>query len=92
MLVSCQLIAVFLSSFSVPFISFPTVKLSECITDGFCVADVPMSSKVMKEEIFGPLLPVHKYKDIDTVIAHVKANEKPLTLYIFARNQRLIDR
>lgn len=51
-----------------------------------------MDSKVMKEEIFGPLLPVLKYRDIGTVLEHVKANEKPLTVYIFARNRRLIDR
>lgn len=51
-----------------------------------------MNSKVMTEEIFGPLLPVLKYKDINSVIKHIKENEKPLTLYIFARNRRLIDR
>eukprot|EP00598_Pedospumella_elongata_P006884 CAMPEP_0184985614 /NCGR_PEP_ID=MMETSP1098-20130426/14206_1 /TAXON_ID=89044 /ORGANISM="Spumella elongata, Strain CCAP 955/1" /LENGTH=500 /DNA_ID=CAMNT_0027509707 /DNA_START=33 /DNA_END=1532 /DNA_ORIENTATION=- len=54
--------------------------------------DVSMNSKVMTEEIFGPLLPVLKYKDINAVIKHIKENEKPLTLYIFARNRRLIDR
>lgn len=51
-----------------------------------------MNSKIMQEEIFGPLLPVLKYKDVNTVIKHIKENEKPLTLYIFARNQRLINR
>ena len=55
-------------------------------------SDVSMNSKVMTEEIFGPLLPVLKYKDINAVIKHIKENEKPLTLYIFARNRRLIDR
>lgn len=51
-----------------------------------------MDSKVMTEEIFGPLLPVLKYKDIGTVLDHVQGGEKPLTIYIFARNRRLIDR
>jgi hypothetical protein len=55
-------------------------------------ADAPMDSKIMSEEIFGPLLPVHKFRDISTVIAHIKENEKPLTLYMFARNRRNIDR
>ena len=51
-----------------------------------------MDSKIMTEEIFGPLLPVLKYNDINTVIDHIKEGEKPLTLYIFARNRRLIDK
>lgn len=51
-----------------------------------------MKAKIMQEEIFGPLLPVLKYKDVNTVIKHIKENEKPLTLYIFARNSRLINR
>lgn len=53
---------------------------------------MPLTSKVMTEEIFGPLLPVLKYSDINSVISHIKAGEKPLTLYIFSRNRRLIDK
>ena len=50
-----------------------------------------MNSKVMKEEIFGPLLPVIKYKQLQEVITHVKNGEKPLTMYIFAKNRKNID-
>ena len=46
----------------------------------------------MTEEIFGPLLPVLKFNDLGQVIKHIKGNEKPLTVYIFARNRRMIDR
>ena len=45
----------------------------------------------MTEEIFGPLLPVIKYKDIQEVITYVKKGEKPLTMYIFATNRKNID-
>lgn len=45
----------------------------------------------MKEEIFGPVLPVIVYKDLETeVIDKVKAGEKPLSLYIFSKKRREI--
>ena len=45
----------------------------------------------MGEEIFGPVLPVITYKDLQTeVIDKVKAGEKPLSLYIFSKNRKEI--
>ena len=45
----------------------------------------------MREEIFGPVLPVIVYKDLRTeVIDKVRAGEKPLSLYIFSRNRKEI--
>ena len=42
----------------------------------------------MQEEIFGPVLPVIVFKDLQTeVIDKVKAGEKPLSLYIFSKNR-----
>ena len=40
----------------------------------------------MQEEIFGPLLPIFTYKDIEEVIDFVNTGEKPLTMYIFTNN------
>jgi len=48
-------------------------------------------SKAMADEIFGPILPVFKFKDIEDVVTRVNEREKPLTMYIFARNRKLID-
>ncbi|HRP39363.1 MAG TPA: aldehyde dehydrogenase family protein [Chitinophagales bacterium] len=48
------------------------------------LSNVPLKSKIMQEEIFGPLLPVIKYKTIDEALAYVNAGEKPLALYIFS--------
>ena len=42
-------------------------------------------STLMKEEIFGPILPVYKYTNLDDVINYVKAGEKPLALYYFGK-------
>ena len=39
--------------------------------------------KLMQEEIFGPLLPVKGYQEIDDVIAYVNDHPRPLCLYYF---------
>ncbi|HEX3888858.1 MAG TPA: coniferyl aldehyde dehydrogenase [Phenylobacterium sp.] len=39
--------------------------------------------KVMQEEIFGPVLPVITYKNVDEAIAYVNAHDRPLGLYYF---------
>ena len=47
---------------------------------------------VMQEEIFGPILPVLTFKNIDDVIADLKTKDKPLALYIFSKNKRVINK
>lgn len=37
----------------------------------------------MKEEIFGPILPVRTYRDIDEVINYINERDRPLALYYF---------
>ncbi|MBN2853761.1 MAG: aldehyde dehydrogenase [Clostridia bacterium] len=49
--------------------------------------DVTWEDKVMKEEIFGPLLPVLDYENIDEVIWLLKNKPKPLALYIFSEKR-----
>jgi aldehyde dehydrogenase (NAD+) len=44
--------------------------------------------QLMKEEIFGPLLPVLTYKNLDDVIRYINANEKPLSLYIYSTSRK----
>ncbi|CEA02811.1 aldehyde dehydrogenase [Pseudomonas saudimassiliensis] len=45
--------------------------------------DVTDDMLVMQDEIFGPLLPVVPYRDIDEAIAQVNARPRPLALYYF---------
>ncbi len=40
-------------------------------------------SAIMREEIFGPILPVRTYRSIDEVIGHVNGRPRPLALYYF---------
>jgi aldehyde dehydrogenase (NAD+) len=59
------------------------------------ITDVNLDSKVMQEEIFGPLMPIIKIKSIDEGIALVRSNpiyDKPLSLYIFGKNRAVIDK
>ena len=39
--------------------------------------------RLMREEIFGPLLPVVPYREIDEAVAYVNARPRPLALYVF---------
>ena len=47
--------------------------------------------RLSREEIFGPILPILTYDDLDTVIAEINARDKPLSLYIFDRDRARID-
>lgn len=42
----------------------------------------------MREEIFGPLLPVFPYARIEEALAFINAREKPLALYVFSEDKR----
>ena len=55
------------------------------------MTNVPLDSKLMKEEIFGPVLPVYGYTDIQEPIDLINSREKPLALYIYSKNQKNID-
>jgi aldehyde dehydrogenase (NAD+) len=47
---------------------------------------VEFSDRIMSEEIFGPVLPVIRYTDLDRAIAEIKARPKPLSLYLFTKD------
>ncbi|HVE77559.1 MAG TPA: coniferyl aldehyde dehydrogenase [Gemmatimonadaceae bacterium] len=46
---------------------------------------------VMREEIFGPVLPLVPYETLDEAIAYVNARPRPLSLYYFDHDRRRID-
>lgn len=45
------------------------------------------SHKVMQEEIFGPVLPVISYRDIDDVVDYIDSHDRPLATYIFTTDK-----
>ncbi len=54
--------------------------------------DLSDSLRVMQEEIFGPLLPVLPYRDLDEAIRFVNSRPRPLALYYFDRESANIER
>lgn len=53
---------------------------------------ISWSDKIMEDEIFGPLLPILTYSELDKLIDKIKSLPKPLAGYVFSRNQQAIDR
>ncbi|TXD82413.1 aldehyde dehydrogenase family protein [Subsaximicrobium wynnwilliamsii] len=45
-------------------------------------------SKLMQNEIFGPILPVKTYVNIKEAVHYINQKEKPLALYIFSKNKQ----
>ncbi len=56
------------------------------------VTGVTPDTPLMREEIFGPVLPVVAYDTLDEALAIVRAHGKPLALYLFSRNRRVTRR
>ncbi len=57
------------------------------------IVDADFDDEAMKNEIFGPILPIVTFKDINEVVERVNSLGKPLALYIFSKskhNQQLI--
>lgn len=55
------------------------------------VVDPASDLRLMTEEIFGPLLPVVPYDDLDTAIAGINAGDRPLGLYVFGDDPAVTD-
>lgn len=52
------------------------------------IDNVTWDSPVMQEEIFGPLLPVMEFRDIQEAASIVNKHPKPLALYLFSNDNR----
>ncbi|MBU2923172.1 coniferyl aldehyde dehydrogenase [Colwellia sp. 1_MG-2023] len=65
-------------------------NLQDCLSAGkiplTLVNNVNDEMLLMQEEIFGPILPIVSYKDIDDAIAYVNARPRPLALYLCSHN------
>ena len=56
------------------------------------VVDPDLSSRLMNEEIFGPILPVIEVDSVDSAIAFVNERPKPLALYVFSKSGSTADK
>ncbi|MDR1181049.1 MAG: aldehyde dehydrogenase [Bacteroidales bacterium] len=55
------------------------------------IDDVKPDYPIMQEEIFGPILPVMTFENINEVIHYINANEKPLAFYYFGSSKKAND-
>lgn len=56
------------------------------------VTDVTDDMELMKNEIFGPILPILTYQDIDKAFSYIQARPRPLALYLMSDNKALQQR
>ncbi|XP_010536078.1 PREDICTED: aldehyde dehydrogenase family 3 member F1-like [Tarenaya hassleriana] len=75
-------------------------RIKECIVHGGSVdaenmfieptilLDPPLDSKVMTEEIFGPVLPIITLKKIEDSIEFISSRSKPLAIYAFTNDEK----
>lgn len=55
------------------------------------IDDIEPEHAIMQEEIFGPVLPVLTFIEIDKVIEYINKKEKPLAFYYFGKNKKAKD-
>ncbi|WP_340013367.1 aldehyde dehydrogenase [Paenibacillus sp. FSL K6-1318] len=53
------------------------------------LGNVNWESPVMQEEIFGPILPVFTYSDLNPMLDEIVRRPKPLALYLFTQDEQL---
>jgi len=52
---------------------------------------VPDDARVMREEIFGPLLPIVPYNDLEEACRYLNTRPKPLAFYLFSYDRETVD-
>ena len=55
------------------------------------LADPPLTSRIMQEEIFGPLLPVLGFDALDEPLGHIDDTGKPLAMYLFSDDSEFLE-
>lgn len=56
------------------------------------LTEIKEGSKILEEEIFGPILPVYEFENLDYVLGKIKKGDKPLALYYFSESKEKIDK
>jgi aldehyde dehydrogenase (NAD+) len=68
------------------------VDESACFVQPTLLDQIPADAKIMEEEIFGPLLPIIGFTDLDEVIAQINAGPKPLAFYLYSQSNSNIEK
>jgi aldehyde dehydrogenase (NAD+) len=63
-----------------------------CRIEPTVMAGVTWEDAVMQEEIFGPILPILTYEDLEQAIGIIEARPRPLALYLYTEDKAVADR
>jgi aldehyde dehydrogenase (NAD+) len=55
------------------------------------LTNVPANARIMSEEVFGPILSIFTYREIDEVITTLQQQPKPLAMYLFSENKEFVE-
>jgi coniferyl-aldehyde dehydrogenase len=76
-----------------PLIDVPIERMrSERLLPPTVVLDADDDSLLMRNEIFGPILPVRSYARLDDALAYMGSHDRPLALYPFSNDRATVER
>jgi len=65
-------------------------NLEERIIHPTILHNIDFEDDIMKDEIFGPILPIISFDNLDETITNIKKKDKPLSLYIYSNDKKQI--
>lgn len=60
------------------------------ILEPIALLDVPEDAAILREEIFGPVLPVLTFDEVESVVDTVRSGGKPLAMYVFSEDSDFV--
>lgn len=55
------------------------------------ILTVDRGNSILNNEIFGPIMPLVEYRDVEEVIQYINSEENPLALYVFSKSNKKIN-
>ena len=56
------------------------------------LTDVPADALILSEEVFGPILTIFTYSELDEVVGALQKQPKPLAMYLFSEDEKFVER
>jgi len=67
------------------------VDVDACYVSPTLVVNPPLTSRIMQEEIFGPIIPILTYETREEAVKFVTSRDKPLASYVFTNDKKFSD-
>jgi len=77
----------------IPLVEIDPVRAeAQCLIAPTLVLEPGDDALLMQDEIFGPILPIRSYRNLDEAIAYVEAHDRPLALYPFSNERATVEK